>query len=401
MSNNRVYICDALRTPVGKLGGMFKKLTALQLAVPVVQHLIARNRVPANLIDEVIVGQGYGSAEAANIGKALVLDAELPDSVCGYSVDRRCASGLQAIVDAMMMIQTRRADLIIAGGAESLSHAPFYSTTARWGAHGDIQLKDSLKYGRIFANGQKHPIKGGMLETAENLRREFALSREDQDAFSYESHLRACRGIAAGKFKNEILPIEVNGRMLDTDEHPRADTTVDGLAALKPVLLQQDPDATVTAGNSSGQNDAASFCLIASEAMAERLGLRPMVEILDWSVAGVPAATMGLGPVPAIQKLLERTGLSLADMDRIEINEAFAAQVLACSRALNFGEDDFKRLNVNGSGISLGHPIGATGARIVTSLANELLASGAQYGLVSMCIGGGQGMAAVIRNIHH
>ncbi|HLU04436.1 MAG TPA: acetyl-CoA C-acyltransferase [Advenella sp.] len=401
MSNNRVYLCDGVRTPVGKLGGIFKKMTALELAVPVVQHIIARNNIPADLIDEVIVGQGYGSAEAANIGKALVLDAALPDSVCGYSIDRRCASGLQAIIDAMMMIQTRKAGLIIAGGAESLSHAPFYSTTARWGGFGDIQLKDSLKYGRIYANGQKHPIKGGMLETAENLRRAFAISRAEQDALACESHLRASRAIAAGKFTNEILPIEVNGKVVDMDEHPRADTTVEKLATLKPVLLPQDPEATVTAGNSSGQNDAACFCLVASQDMVEKLNLTPQAEILDWSVAGVPAATMGLGPVPAIQKVLDSTGLSLADMDRIEINEAFAAQVLACTRAMNFGKDDFKRLNVNGSGISLGHPIGATGARLVTSLANELQASGARYGLVSLCIGGGQGMAAIIRNMHH
>ncbi len=401
MKNTKVYICDAIRTPIGKMGGGFKSLSPLDLAVPLIQHIVSKNTEIAKHLDELIVGQGYGSAEAANIGKALALDAGLPDSVCGYSVDRRCASGLQAIIDAMMMIQTGKANLVIAGGAESLSQAPFYSTTLRWGGFGDINFKDSLKYGRIYANGQKNPIQGGMLETAENLRKQFNISRAAQDELAYQSHMKACKAINTGKFKNEILPLNVKGKLIDTDEHPRSDTTVDQLSKLKPILYKDDPNSTVTAGNSSGQNDAAAFCLIASEKMVQQLQLKPLAEIVDWSIAGVPSASMGIGPVPAIQKVLSSTGLTLNDMDRIEINEAFAAQLLACIHALNFSEADYNKLNVNGSGISLGHPIGATGARIMTTLINELQSSRSTYGLISMCIGGGQGMAAIIKSINH
>lgn len=401
MKNTKVYICDAIRTPIGKMGGVFKSLSPLDLSVPLIQHIVSKNTEIAKHLDELIVGQGYGTAEAANIGKALALDAGLPDSVCGYSVDRRCASGLQAIIDAMMMIQTGKANLVIAGGAESLSQAPFYSTTLRWGGFGDINLKDSLKYGRIYANGQKNPIQGGMLETAENLRKQFNISRAAQDELAYQSHMKACKALNTGKFKNEILPLNVKGKLIDTDEHPRSDTTVDQLSKLKPILYKDDPSSTVTAGNSSGQNDAAAFCLIASEKMVQQLQLKPLAEIVDWSIAGVPSASMGIGPVPAIQKVLSSSGLTLNDMDRIEINEAFAAQLLACTHALNFSEADYNKLNVNGSGISLGHPIGATGARIMTTLINELQSSRGMYGLISMCIGGGQGMAAIIKSINH
>lgn len=366
--SKKVYICDAIRTPVGKLGGIFKDLTALDLAVPLIKNLVEKNNIPSELINELIVGQGYGSAEAANIGKALALDAEISDEVCGYSIDRRCASGLQAIIEAYMMIKIQKADLIIAGGTESLSHAPFYNTTVRWGGNGEIVLKDSLKYGRIFANGQKHPIAGGMLETAENLRRDYHITREEQDNFAYQSHLKAIKAISDGKFEKEILPIEVKGKWEDTDEHPRADTTLEKLSTLKPIMLKQDPEATVTAGNSSGQNDAAAFCLIASETMVKQLNLTPKAEIVDWAVAGVPSAVMGIGPVPAIKKVLKSANLTLDDIDLIEINEAFAAQVLACTKELEFTEQQMQRLNVNGSGISLGHPIGATGARITTTL---------------------------------
>lgn len=401
MKNSKVFICDAIRTPIGKIGGVFKNLSPLDLAIPLIQHIVSKHPDIAQNLDELIVGQAYGTAEAANIAKALALDAGLPDHVCGYSVDRRCASGLQAIIDAMMMIQTAKANLVIAGGAESLSQAPFYSTRLRWGSFGDIQLKDSLKYGRIYANGQRNPIPGGMLETAENLRKQFNISRAAQDELAYQSHMKASQAIQMGKFNQEILGLNVKDRWINTDEHPRFDTTVDQLSQLKPILLQQDPAATVTAGNSSGQNDAAAFCLIASEAMVAQLQLQPLAEIVDWSIAGVPSDVMGIGPVPAIEKVLKSTGLSLKDMDRIEINEAFAAQLLACTQALNFDAEDYEKLNVNGSGISLGHPIGATGARIMTSLIHELQSSRGCYGLISMCIGGGQGMAAIIKSVHH
>ncbi|MGP3788837.1 acetyl-CoA C-acetyltransferase [Pseudomonas sp. B392_1p] len=396
-----VFICDSARTPIGRFGGVFKNLSALELGIRTLTHLVDKSGIPGELIDEVIVGQGYGTSEAPNIARALILDAGLPDSVCGYQVDRRCGSGLQAIIEGYMLIQSGQADLVIAGGTESMSQAPFYTTSARWGGHGEITLRDSLKYGRMYAGGQRRPLPGGMIQTAENLRREFAISRQEQDELALQSHLRATRAAAAGKFADEIVPIRVKDRLITEDEHPRADSTLEKLASLRPILSAEDPQATVTAGNSSGQNDAACFCILASARMVERLNLKPRAELLDWAVAGVPSDTMGIGPVPATRKVLARTGLRLHDMDLIELNEAFAAQVLACTRLLELGPDDAARLNVNGSGISLGHPIGATGARLVSSLTAELVRSGARYGLATLCIGGGQGLAAIIKNVNN
>lgn len=398
---NAVFVCESARTPIGRFGGVLKTFSALDLGVITLKHLIEKTGLPAELIDEVIVGQSYGSADAPNIARALVLDAGLPDTVCGYQVDRRCGSGLQAIIEGFMLIKTGKADLVIAGGAESMSQAPFYNTMARWGAQGEITLRDSLKYGRMYAGGQKEPVPGGMIQTAENLRREFSISRQAQDELALQSHMRAIQAIESGKFSAEIVGISVKDRIVATDEHPRADTTLEKLASLKPLLLSQDPTATVTAGNSSGQNDAACFCILASARMVEKLNLTPRAELIDWAVAGVPSATMGIGPVPATRKVLERARLTLSDIDLIELNEAFAAQVLACTHQLGLGQDDFSRINVNGSGISLGHPIGATGARLLTNLTRELHSSGGSYGLATMCIGGGQGLAAIVKNVNH
>jgi acetyl-CoA C-acetyltransferase len=264
---------------------------------------------------------------------------------------------------------------------------------------GGVMLHDRLTRARITAGGESYPVPGGMLETAENLRREYGISREEQDQLALASHERAVAAQKDGRFDAEIVPITVGDDVIDRDQHPRADTSLERLAKLPAILGRQDPESTVTAGNSSGQNDGASACLVTTREKAEALGLRPLARLVSWAVAGVAPRTMGIGPVPSTEKALSRASLSLSDIDLIELNEAFAAQVLACTRAWGFGEGDFERLNVNGSGISLGHPIGATGGRILATLLREMDRREARFGIETMCIGGGQGLAAVFERI--
>ncbi|RKT87629.1 acetyl-CoA C-acetyltransferase [Saccharopolyspora antimicrobica] len=397
-------ICEPLRTPIGRFGGVFKTVPAVDLASTVIRALLARTGLDGAAIDEVILGQGYPTSDAPAIGRVAALDAGLPVEVGGTQLDRRCGSGLQAVLDAAMQVQTGVSDVVLAGGAESMSSAPFYTTEARWGIRGSgLELHDSLARGRVTAGGANFPVPGGMLETAENLRREYSIPRTEQDELAVRSQQRAAAAQSAGLFADEIVPVTVRSRKGDTvvevDEHPRPETTVDSLAALKPVLGKEDPEATVTAGNASGQNDAAAICIVTTPERAAELGLRPLVRLVSWARAGVPPRTMGIGPVPASAKALQRAGITLADVDLIELNEAFAAQVLACTREWEFKPADFERLNVNGSGISLGHPIGATGARILATLSREMHRREARYGLETMCIGGGQGLAAVFERI--
>ncbi|MGD6747390.1 acetyl-CoA C-acetyltransferase [Streptomyces sp. BH106] len=400
-----VVICEPLRTPIGRFGGAFARQTPAALAARVVGELVARTGIDPDRVDEVILGQAYPSSDAPAIGRVAALDAGLPDSVTGAQIDRRCGSGLQAVLDAAMQIRAGFSEVVIAGGVDVMSAAPYYTHEGRWGIKGPgLQLHDSLARGRVTAGGIHHPVPGGMIETAENLRREYAISRADQDALALRSQQRAARAVEEGRFDAETVPVTVRGRKGDTvvsvDEHPRPDTTAEQLAALRPIMAKSDAEATVTAGNASGQNDAAAACLVTSVATAERLGLTPLVRLVSFARAGVPAATMGIGPVPATRAALERAGLTLADLDLIELNEAFAAQVIACTRELGLGEKDHEqRINVNGSGVSLGHPVGATGARILATLAREMQRSEARYGLETMCIGGGQGLAAVFERI--
>jgi acetyl-CoA C-acetyltransferase len=332
-----------------------------------------------------------------------VLRAGLPVEVPGTQVDRRCGSGLQAICLAAMEVQTGVADVLLAGGVESMSNVEHYATGLRSGGRGNITLHDRLDRGRTTAGSALYPIEGGMLETAENLRRKYEIAREEQDEYALRSHQRAVAAWDAGKFENETVPVTVTSRAGETtvsrDEHPRADTSLERLAALRPVRQRQDAEATVTAGNASGENDAAACCIVTTPEKADELGLQPMGKFLGWAMAGVHPAYMGIGPVPATKKLFERLGLSMRDMDLIELNEAFAAQVLAVTREWGFTDADFDRLNVNGSGISIGHPIGATGGRILATLLNEMQRRDARYGLETMCIGGGQGIAAVIERV--
>ncbi|QXJ22806.1 acetyl-CoA C-acetyltransferase [Actinomadura graeca] len=397
-------ICEPLRTPIGRFGGVFKTVPAVDLAATVITALVERTGLPGDAIDEVILGHCYPTSDAPAIGRVAALDAGLPVEVGGLQIDRRCGSGLQAVVYAAMQVQTGVSDVIIAGGAESMSSAPFYTTEARWGIRGPgLNLHDSLARGRVTAGGASHPVPGGMLETAENLRREYGIGREEQDELAVRSHRRAVAAQRSGVFAEEIVPVTVRSRkgdtVVDTDEHPRPDTTVEGLAKLRPVLGKSDDAATVTAGNSSGQNDAAAACVVTTPERAEELGLRPLVRLVSWARAGVPPRTMGIGPVPATAKALDAAGLSLSDIDLIELNEAFAAQVLAVAREWGLKDDDWDRVNVHGSGISLGHPVGATGARILATLAREMRRREARYGLETMCIGGGQGLAAVFERV--
>jgi acetyl-CoA C-acetyltransferase len=397
-------ICEPVRTAVGRYGGALKDVTPTQLGATVLRALIDRTGIDPSVVEDVIFGQCYPNGEAPAIGRVAALDAGLPISVPGLQLDRRCGSGLQAVLDAAMRVQTGVADVVIAGGAESMSQVEYYSTAIRWGARGaDVTLHDRLNRARETAGGSNYPVPGGMLETAENLRREYRIPRAEQDEYSVRSHQRAVAAQAEGRFADEIVPVTIKDKrgetVFDADEHPRADTSVEILARLKPVRLRQDPESTVTAGNSSGQNDAAAACLVTTPEKAAELGLRPLARLVSWAAAGVAPATMGIGPVPSTAKALARAGLALAEMDLIELNEAFAAQVLAVTREWELKDSDFDRLNVNGSGISLGHPVGATGVRILATGLRELHRRDGRYLLETMCIGGGQGLAAVFERV--
>jgi acetyl-CoA C-acetyltransferase len=397
-------ICEPVRTPIGRYGGMFKSVTAVDLAVAALTGLLERTGVAPEAIGDVILGHCYPSPEAPAIGRVVALDAGLPVTVPGMQVDRRCGSGLQAVIQACLQVGTGANDLVVAGGAESMSNVAFHSTDMRWGgARGGVKVHDGLARGRTTAGGRNYPVPGGMLETAENLRRQYGISRAEQDELAVTSHQRAIAAQKNGILAEEIVPVSVPGRhgdeLIDTDEHPRADTSVESLSRLKPVLLREDPEATVTAGNSSGQNDAASMCIVTTTEKAAELGLRPLVRLVSWGVAGVAPNVMGIGPVPATAVALRNAGLALSDIDLIELNEAFAAQALAVMREWGFTGADAERTNVHGSGISLGHPVSATGGRMLATLARELHRRNARYGLETMCIGGGQGLAAVFERV--
>jgi acetyl-CoA C-acetyltransferase len=393
-------ICEPLRTPVGRYGGVFKEVPAVDLGATVLRALVERTGIDPAEVDDVLFGQCYPSGEAPAIGRVAALDAGFPVEVPGWQIDRRCGSGLQSIVYAAMQVQTGASDMVIAGGAESMSQAEHYTTSVRWGIRGgDSTLHDRLVRARETAGGCDYPVPGGMLETAENVRAEHKVSREDQDKLALRSHQRAIAAQEAGYLAEEIVPVSVPQRrgdpvVVDRDENPRADTTLEKLASLKPVMAKQDPEATVTAGNASSQNDAAAACLITTAERAAELGLKPYGRLIGWAAAGVPPRLMGIGPIPAVEKLLTRTGVDITDIDLIELNEAFASQVLACTRHFNI-PDDHDNVNVNGGGISIGHPVGATGGRILATLLREMSRRNSRYGLETMCIGGGQGMAVL------
>lgn len=392
----RAAIVAPIRTPVGTFGGSLKSLPAEDLATIVIKELVERSRIDPELIDDVVFAQSYANSEAPCIGRWAGLNAGLPIAVPGMQLDRRCGGGLQALVTAAMMIQSGVCDVVLAGGAESMSNIEYYTTGMRWGARaGSVQLYDRLDRGRERSQPIERfgPI-SGMIETAENLAKKYSISREEADEYAVGSHQRAAAARDAGKFDGEIVPITVPQKkgesiVVSRDEGIRADATVETLARLRPLMK----NGTVTAGNSSQQNDAAAACLVVAEDQLERLGLTPTGFLVGWAAAGCSPATMGIGPVPAVSRLMDRAGMTLSQMDLVEINEAFACQVLSVLK--EWKDFDRTKLNVNGSGISLGHPIGASGARIATTLLYELRRSNKRYGLETMCIGGGQGLAAI------
>ncbi len=391
-----VAIVAPVRTAVGNFGGGMRDISAAELGSIVIKESLSRAGLDAEKVDDVILGHGYPSGENPAIGRLVSLKAGLPIEVPGYQLDRRCSSGLQAILNAAMLIQTENADVVIAGGVESMSNAEFYSNESRWGARfGSVTFHDRLARAReTISPEERFGVISGMVETAENLAKQYEVSRAEQDEYSLRSHQRAVAASESGKFAAEIVPVPIPQRRgdpvpFDKDEGPRSDTSMEVLGRLRPVMA----DGTVTAGNASSQNDAASVCLVVAADKLEELGLTAMGYLRGWAVTGCHPAYMGIGPVSAVSKVMGKIGMSLTDMDLIELNEAFAAQVLSVLREWKLPNDD--KLNVNGSGISLGHPIAATGARILTTLLHEMERTDAQFGLETMCVGGGQGVAAV------
>lgn len=391
----RAAIVAPIRTAVGKYLGALSDFSAGDLGGIILKALIDRTGIDPARVDDVIFAQGYPNGEAPCIARWSLLRADFPISVPGYSLDRRCGSGLQAIVDAAMMIQTGAADVVIAGGCESMSNVEYYTTDMRKGARaGSVTMHDRLARGRVMSQPiERFGVISGMIETAENLARDYGISREECDDYAVMSHQRATAAWAEGKFADELVPIEIPQKKGDPirfvqDEGFRPDASMESLGKLRPI-----EGGVVTAGNASQQNDAAAACLVVAEDKLAELGLEPMAWFHSWAAAGCDPARMGIGPVPAVERLFKRTGLSWDDIDLVELNEAFAPQVLAVLKG--WGWDDRSRLNVNGSGISLGHPIGATGGRILANLVRELHRRNGRYGLETMCIGGGQGIAAV------
>jgi acetyl-CoA C-acetyltransferase len=392
----RAAIVSPLRTPVGKFMGSLSSMTAGDLGAVIIKALVERSGIDAARIDDVVFAQGYGNGEAPCIARWSLLAAGLPISVPGYQLDRRCGSGLQAVIDAAMMVQTGAADVVIAGGVESMSNVEYYSTDLRKGARaGHSVMHDRLARGRVMSQPvERFGVISGMIETADNLARDYDISREACDEYAVMSHQRAAAAWDEGKFDTELVPVAVPQKRGDPvtfskDEGFRTDATMETLGALRAI----EKGGVVTAGNASQQNDAAAACLVVAEDKLAELGLEPMAWFHSWAAAGCDPSRMGIGPVPAVERLFARTSLTWDDIDLVELNEAFAPQVLAVLKG--WGWDDRSRLNVNGSGISLGHPIGATGGRILANLLHELDRRGGRYGLETMCIGGGQGIAAV------
>lgn len=393
---SHAYIVDAVRTPIGKLGGAFKTVPADHLAAHVIEQLLARTH-PTLPIDEVIFGQARQSADAANLARVALLRAKLSTDIPAYTVHRQCGSGLQAINSAATEIMAGMNDLMIAGGAESLSMAPYYLRHARYGYHiGSNALLDPNTESQIGSQPTEQYGEVLMGMTAENLAQKYQISREAQDVFALRSQHLTLQAQENGQFDDEIVPYTISSHKGETivavDEHPRA-TSFEKLAQLPAVFKEH---GTVTAGSSSGRNDGASALLLASEKALTTHRLTPKARILAHAVSGVDPAYMGIGPVSSTEKALQRAGLTLDDIDVIELNEAFAAQALAVIQEAGF---DLNKVNVNGGAIALGHPIGATGAILMTKLVHELIKRNARYGLVTLCIGGGQGITTIIENL--
>ena len=392
----RAAIVSPIRTGVGRFGGSLAGFPAGELGAIILKALIERTKIDPERVDDVVFAHGYPNGEAPCVARWSWLAAGFPESVPGVSLDRRCGSGLQAVIDAAMRIATGAADIVVAGGVESMSQVEYYSIDHRNGARlGSTTFHDRLVRGRVMSQPiSRYGVISGMIETANNLAKDYGISRAECDAYAAQSHSRAAAAWAQGKFADELVPVEIPQKkgppiVFAADEGIRADATPESLALLRPI----EKDGVVTAGNASQQNDGASACLVVAEELLEPLGLEPMAWLKGWAAAGCDPSRMGIGPVPAVERLFARTGLGWGDIDLVELNEAFAPQVLAVLKGWGWHDPD--KLNVNGSGISLGHPIGATGGRILASMCHEMRRRGARLGLETMCIGGGQGLAAV------
>ena len=395
----RAAIVAPIRTAVGKFGGALSNMSAGDLGAVVLKALIERTKIDPSRVDDVVFAQGYGNGEAPAIGHWSWLAAGYPIEVPGYQLDRRCGSGLQAVIDAAMMVQTGASDIVVAGGVESMSNVEHYTTQIRKGVKsGSLELHDRLTRGRVMSQPiARFGVISGMIETAENCAKDYGITREQCDTYAVRSHQRATNAWKEGRFADELVPVPVPQRKGDPvvfahDEGYRADATMESLGALRP-----QEGGVVTAGNASQQNDAAAACLVVAEDKLAELGLEPTAWFHSWAAAGCEPSRMGIGPVPAVERLFQRSGLGWDDLGVIELNEAFAPQVLAVLKGWGWSDDDSRHdiLNVNGSGISLGHPIGATGGRILANLVREMHRRDARYGLETMCIGGGQGLAAI------
>ena len=390
-----IVIAGAVRTPIGKFGGALKTLSAADLGVAAARGALERSGVPANAVGEVIFGNARQAGVRPNVARQISYRAGFGESVPAYTINKACGSSLKAIMNAYAAVALGDADVVLAGGAESMSNTPYLLLDARWGQKlGSSEVVDGM-----YRDGFLCPLCGQLMgETAETLADRHRISREESDRYALESQHRCERARKEGRFLAEVVPVEVQGRKgqvdrISTDEHPRDGATLDSLQKLAPVFRK---GGTVHAGNSSGITDGAAAVMVLSEEQAKGLGVEPMARIVGYASAGVDPAVMGIGPVPAVRKLLEKTGLRLEDIDLIELNEAFAAQVIACHRELGF---DPERLNVNGGAIALGHPIGATGARIVVTLVHEMVRRKAKRGIATLCISGGMGLALLLESL--
>jgi acetyl-CoA C-acetyltransferase len=390
-----IVIAGAVRTPIGKFGGALRSLSAADLGVVAARGALERSGVPASAVNEVIFGNARQAGVRPNVARQITYRAGLGETVPAYTINKACGSSLKAILNAYGAIALGDAEVVLAGGAESMSNTPYYLLDARWGQKlGSSEVVDGM-----YRDGFLCPLCGQLMgETAETLADRHRIGREESDRYALESQHRCERARNEGRFLAEIVPVDVAGRKgevdrISTDEHPRDGATLDSLQKLPPVFRK---DGTVHAGNSSGITDGAAAVVVLSEEKATALGVEPMARIVAYASAGVDPAVMGIGPVPAVRKLLEKTGVRLEDVDLIELNEAFAAQVLACHRELGF---DLNRLNVNGGAIALGHPIGATGARIVVTLAHEMVRRKAKRGIATLCISGGMGLALLLESL--
>jgi acetyl-CoA C-acetyltransferase len=394
-----VVITSAVRTPVGNMGGVFRDILAVELARTVLEEAVKRSGIEKSIVDEIILGQAKQSTDAPNVARVAALEGGFPEEVPAYTVHRQCSSGLQAILNAAWQIQAGYGDVIVAGGVESMSTAPYYLRNARYGyKSGNGALLDPNTESQ--PKSQPEEIYGSftMGMTAENLADKYGITREEQDEFAYASHVRAVAAIDAGRFKQEIVPVSVRvgkGEMalVDADEGPRRDTSLEKMANLKPLFKL---GGTVTAGNSSSRNDGAAAVVVMSEEKAAELGIRPMARFVAAGIAGVNPTIMGIGPVPATRKAVERSGLALDEIGLIELNEAFAAQSLAVVKEMGFNRDI---LNVNGGAIALGHPLGCSGTRISVTLIHEMLRRNTRYGLATICVAGGLGVSTIFENL--